>query len=288
MADTIQHRRGEKSGLPQLKIGEVGLCLDTGELFIGGPEGNIPILTLSKEAGRRLGIDGSPTEGSGELITSGAVYVMMKALEQAVAEVEKQEGPPGKDGVSVTHQWNGTVLTVTSASGTTSADLKGERGEKGDAGEKGDTGDQGPQGETGPQGEQGPQGEAGPKGDPGEQGPPGEKGDPGEPGAPGAQGEPGAAGEAGPQGPPGEKGEPGEKGDPGEQGPPGAQGETGPQGEQGPAGPQGETGAAGFSPQVSITKEGNVTTITITDAEGVHSAQILDGVLPEDIDCGMF
>ena len=40
-----------------------------------------------------------------------------------------QDGAPGADGengISVTHSWNGTVLTVTSASGTSSADLKGE------------------------------------------------------------------------------------------------------------------------------------------------------------------
>lgn len=32
------------------------------------------------------------------------------------------------DGTSITHSWNGTVLTVTSASGTSSADLKGDDG----------------------------------------------------------------------------------------------------------------------------------------------------------------
>lgn len=37
----------------------------------------------------------------------------------------------GKDGVSATHSWNGTTLTVTSASGTSSANLKGEKGDKG-------------------------------------------------------------------------------------------------------------------------------------------------------------
>lgn len=45
-----------------------------------------------------------------------------------------QDGSPGKDGsngVSATHSWNGTVLTVTSASGTSSADLKGEKGNPG-------------------------------------------------------------------------------------------------------------------------------------------------------------
>lgn len=58
-----------------------------------------------------------------------------------------QDGKDGADGVSCTHAWEGTVLTVTSASGTSSADLKGEPG---------DPGEIGPQGETGPQGEPGP------------------------------------------------------------------------------------------------------------------------------------
>lgn len=35
----------------------------------------------------------------------------------------------GKDGISATHSWNKTVLTITSASGTSSADLKGEKGD---------------------------------------------------------------------------------------------------------------------------------------------------------------
>lgn len=37
-------------------------------------------------------------------------------------------GTNGKDGVSTTHSWNGTTLTITSASGTSSADLKGDPG----------------------------------------------------------------------------------------------------------------------------------------------------------------
>lgn len=40
-------------------------------------------------------------------------------------------GSPGKDGVSATHSWDGTVLTVKSASGESSSDLKGEAGEDG-------------------------------------------------------------------------------------------------------------------------------------------------------------
>ena len=37
----------------------------------------------------------------------------------------------GADGTPVTHSWNGTTLIITSASGTSSADLKGMQGEKG-------------------------------------------------------------------------------------------------------------------------------------------------------------
>ena len=48
-----------------------------------------------------------------------------------------QKGIDYNDGVSATHSWNGTTLTITSASGTSSADLKGDRG---DPGVKGDPG----------------------------------------------------------------------------------------------------------------------------------------------------
>ena len=58
------------------------------------------------------------------------------------------DGKDGENGTPVTHSWNGSVLTVTSASGTSSADLKGEKGEKGDRGEKGDTGEKGESGYT--------------------------------------------------------------------------------------------------------------------------------------------
>ncbi len=48
-------------------------------------------------------------------------------------------GASGKDGISATHSWNGTVLTITSASGTSSADLKGAKGDKGADGKDGYT-----------------------------------------------------------------------------------------------------------------------------------------------------
>lgn len=46
-------------------------------------------------------------------------------------EVQTIRGEKGDDGIPATHEWNGTVLTVTSASGTSSADLVGPRGADG-------------------------------------------------------------------------------------------------------------------------------------------------------------
>lgn len=60
-----------------------------------------------------------------------------------------EPGAPGKDGVSVTHKWDGTVLEVTSASGTSSADLKGERGLPGADGAPGQPGERGSDGAPG-------------------------------------------------------------------------------------------------------------------------------------------
>ena len=53
------------------------------------------------------------------------------------------KGPAGTTGVSATHSWNGTVLTMTSASGTSSMDLKGDPGEPGQPGKDGEPGKDG-------------------------------------------------------------------------------------------------------------------------------------------------
>lgn len=64
-------------------------------------------------------------------------------------------GADGRDGTGCTHSWDGTVLTVTSASGTSSADLRGPKGDRGDAGPRGEAGPQGPQGPAGADGRDG-------------------------------------------------------------------------------------------------------------------------------------
>lgn len=58
-----------------------------------------------------------------------SAYELAKKNGFAGTEAEWLESLRGTDGTSVTHAWNGTTLTVTSKSGTSSADLKGEKGE---------------------------------------------------------------------------------------------------------------------------------------------------------------
>ena len=77
-----------------------------------------------------------------------------------------------------------------------------------------------------------------------------------------------------------------------EQGPQGIQGERGIQGPEGPIGPKGdkgdkgdtgEQGLQGFSPIATVSKTGNVSTITITDKNGTTTSQILDGGVNPDL-----
>ena len=191
-------------------------------------------------------------------------------------ESVKEDADAGKfNGVSVTHEWNGTVLTLTSASGTTSVDLKGDKGERGDKGEAFVYSDFTQEQLEGLRGPQGIQGEKGLKGDKGEKGDTGDRGPQGEVGPQGPQGDKGEAfvysdftqeqleGLRGPQGIQGEKGDTGlqgPKGDTGDQGPQGIQGEKGDKGDaftyadftteqleglRGPQGIQGEQGPKG-------------------------------------------
>lgn len=104
---------------------------------------------------------------------------LQEAINTALAQAKTSGEFDGKDGVSATHKWSGTTLTITSASGTSSADLKGDKGDKG---EQGIQGIQGPQGEPGAKGDKGDTGETGPAG------PAGKDGQAGSPGKDGSNG----------------------------------------------------------------------------------------------------
>ncbi len=110
-------------------------------------------------------------------------FYSAKGVNELIEDIEIGGGENGKDGISATHSWDGTVLTVTSASGTSSADLKGAKGDKGDQGAQGiqgAKGEQGEKGDKGDKGEQGIQGVQGNKGDKGDTGAKGDKGDKGD------------------------------------------------------------------------------------------------------------
>lgn len=138
------------------------------------------------------------------------------------------------------------------------------------------------------------------KGEDGKDGAPGENGEPGAPGADGAPGEKGEPGNDGADGfsptvqiadgdgshvvtitdkdgdhsftvNDGADGAPGEKGDPGE---PGADGEDG---APGTPGADGADGKDGVSPTVTTETISGGTRVTITDAEGAHSFDVMNG-----------
>lgn len=99
----------------------------------------------------------------------------------------------------------------------------------------------------------------------------------------GAQGPQGIQGE---QGIPGPQGETGATGATGATGPQGPQGIQGIQGEQGPAGPAGATGATGatgpagadgVSPTISVADITGGHRVTITDADGTKTFDVMDG-----------
>jgi hypothetical protein len=61
-------------------------------------------------------------------------FLTEEDISNVLAQAKASGEFDGEDGVSITHTWNGTRLVVTSASGTSSTDLKGEKGEDGKSG----------------------------------------------------------------------------------------------------------------------------------------------------------
>lgn len=111
-------------------------------------------LTEAKASGEFDGADGKDGEDgkNGYTPVKGVDYFDGKDGKDGytpVKGVDYFDGANGKDGengISATHSWNGTTLTITSASGTSSANLKGDKGDtgaQGIQGEKGDKGDKG-------------------------------------------------------------------------------------------------------------------------------------------------
>ena len=194
------------------------------------------------------------------------------------------DGADGKDGVSPTVTTEtisgGTRVTITDAEGAHSFDvMNGQDGGEAATPTIGENGNWYINGEdTGKPS----RGEDGAPGADGQDGAPGEKGDPGEPGEDGEDGVSPTVATSSIEGGThvtitdasgahefdvmnGTDGAPGEKGDPGEDGAPGAKGDPG------------EDGADGFSPTVSVESIEGGHKVTITDAEGAHEFNVMDG-----------
>ena len=111
---------------PQGPQGEKG---DTGETGPQGPKG---------ETGD-TGATG-PRGEKGETGATGPQGPKGETGDTGATGPQGPKGDDGDDGVSCTHEWNGTVLSVTSASGTSSADLIGPQGPQGATGATGPAG----------------------------------------------------------------------------------------------------------------------------------------------------
>ena len=176
---TVTDKSGTTTADIKNGIGEKGEKGDTGDTGAVGPEG--------------------PRGPQGD---TGAIGPEGPRGPQGEQGPQGLQGLPGTDGVSPTAKVeqtgeNEATITVTDASGTTTAVLSGEQGLQGPAG---------PEGPRGPQGEKGDPGKTGP------QGPAGKDGKDGATGATGPEGPQGPTGETGPQGPQGEKGDTGATG----------------------------------------------------------------------------
>jgi hypothetical protein len=108
---------------------------DTGETGPAGPKGDTGASGKDGQDGYTpvKGVDyfdGQPGKDGSDGKDGADGYTPVKGKDYFDGK-DGQDGSPGKDGsngVPATHSWNGTVLTVTSASGTSSADLKGATG----------------------------------------------------------------------------------------------------------------------------------------------------------------
>ena len=129
-ADIAKGAKGDKGD-----TGATGPKGDKGDTGEQGPQG------IQGETG--------PKGDKGDTGATGAQGPKGDTGDTGVAGAQGPQGPKGdtgeagadgNDGVSCTHVWNGTVLSVTSASGTSSADLVGPQGPTGATGATGAAG----------------------------------------------------------------------------------------------------------------------------------------------------
>lgn len=114
-----------------------------GDRYVVGNDGSVKVVERATTNSQEIKVVKYEKEGSvlPEIGFDVAEQIAAVAEDaKRIATSVRNEADQGMfDGVSVTHEWDGTVLEVTSASGTSSADLKGQKGDKGEPGKDGYT-----------------------------------------------------------------------------------------------------------------------------------------------------
>ena len=122
---------GESCPIPAEVLTEVGRVLCVG-VYGTSETGDIVIPTIYAQVG--MVRPGALPTGDESYVplpdVTGQIHSRIEALEAKVKELA-EGGTGGTGGGSVSHSWNGTVLTVTSDAGSSSADLRGPMPVKG-------------------------------------------------------------------------------------------------------------------------------------------------------------
>ena len=122
MANLIRIRRGIKANLPVLSVGELALCTDVNEIYIGTNGGNLEIGKASLESLALTGTPTAPTAAAGtnttQIATTAFVQAATAAAGQFVLWINFDKALQGKafsvtGGGMATH--NGTVPAALSA-----------------------------------------------------------------------------------------------------------------------------------------------------------------------------
>lgn len=127
--DGADGKDGRDGASPSASVSQYG---DAAILTVTDASGTTTATVLQGPKG-----DAGETGPQGEAGEQGPRGEKGEAGERGPQGPKGDPGADGADGVSCTHSWDGSVLTVTSASGASSADLRGPQGPKGEPGADG-------------------------------------------------------------------------------------------------------------------------------------------------------
>ena len=122
----FKHFRGNRASLAQQPItdGYAYFCIDDGTFHIDFKDKDGVVKRKQINAKDAETINGHSADD----------FLLEVDIDRILAQAKESGEFDGEDGISVTHTWNGTRVVVTSASGTSSTDLKGEKGDQGVSG----------------------------------------------------------------------------------------------------------------------------------------------------------